>query len=141
MPNKDELLQLVEENNVEGVNSSNNKQELTDALVAAGVDVEANENVSNNEEPVENVEEDVETEAEVEETVEEEEEETPAEGTLKNGKVLVRYVGKNPTYVLGKEKFTAQKPFSIVDEARANRMPAESFRRANKQEVEDFYNR
>lgn len=141
---KEKLLELARKHDVQGINQSNNKAEIEQALSDAGVVFEKSAETEEELEVTATVPE-VNVEPIVEETVVEEEvdeaktaEDTLEEGVQEEEKVIVLYTGKS-TYMAGTDKFTIAKPFKVMTASRAARLDKRNFRLATRSEVKEFY--
>ena len=76
------------------------------------------------------------------EPVDEEPAEEPAEEEpvkAKSNKVLVRFIGGNASYSVGRLSFSRNKPFKVLTEDQFRTLPRDKFREATKAEAREFY--
>ena len=119
-------------------NVSDNKEEISMALLDAGHTPEEWEKdreewLNGESEEEESAEED--SEEEQEETSEDETEPPADEEEL----VLVRFTGRNRSYKAGRFRFTQSKPFALMTREEFDNLRSPKFREASKAEAAEFY--
>ena len=123
---KKELVEAAEYYGAE-FSANDSKQQITDALEEAGVTWELyQENFGEQPEPA----------------VESEEQPEPAEETepeVEEDVVLVRFIGRNRSYQIGKWSFSQTSPFALMTKPEYDALDRFKFREATKSEAEEFY--
>lgn len=132
---KKELIEAADYYSVD-IDPSDNKQEIADALEASGVTFDQWEADHAPEEEVTREAPEV-TESPA---VESEEAPEPADDEpVAEDMVLVRFIGRNRSYQVGKWAFSPQKPFALMTKPEYDSLDRFKFREATKSEAAEFY--